>query len=160
VGTPFGIVAAAGRQLVLRGPDTQTAKQFTLLDTTTGPRRSFRWPSPLNGLDYPAVDPGGRFVALAFADPAWVGGGQQVIDVWLLDTQTATLSQLPGMPASVALKRTNMAWTDDGRLVLLAQTSKQDDIVAVWRPGQRRLALRKVDLPERTAFSDSFASIG
>ena len=63
------------------------------------------------------------------------------------------------MPAFVSLKRTSMAWTDDGRLVLLAESSRRE-VVAVWRPGRPRLALEVVRLPERTSGSDSFAPLG
>lgn len=51
------------------------------------------------------------------------------------------------------------AGTDDGRLVLLAR-SRGRDIVAVWRPGQRRLAVATVHLPERgNSGSDSLAPL-
>lgn len=149
----FGILAVTGRHLLLRGP----SRRFTLVDAVTGTRKLFDWPSTVEGLDEPAVDPRGRYVALAFADPAWRGGGQQVLDVWVLDTRTCELTQLPGMPAFVALKATNMTWTDDRRLVLLAEDRRT--LVAVWRPGETRLAVRTVRLPEREAGSDSFASL-
>ncbi len=158
--TRGGIWAVAGTKLVLAESDG-----FTLLDGKTGASRSLRWPSSA-ALDQPAVDPRGRYVALAFAVPSWPmrtlppgwkgSGGFQVLDVWLLDTKTGTLSHVPGMPAFVSLKRTSMAWTDDGRLVLLGE-SNGENVVAVWRPGQRRLALKTVQLPERTGGSDSFA---
>jgi len=158
--TRRGIWAVAGTKLILAGPEN-----FTLLDGKTRSAKQLRWPSSA-GLDQPAVDPRGRFVALAFAVPSWPmrtlppgwkgSGGFQVLDVWLLDTKTGTLSHVPGMPAFVALKRTSMAWTDDGRLVVLGE-SNGDNVVAVWRPGQRRLALKTVQLPERTGGSDSFA---
>jgi hypothetical protein len=90
--------------------------------------------------------------------PFQPGTAEQALDVWLLDTETGRLTQLPGMPAFVSLKRTSMAWTDDGRLVLLAESSGKN-IVALWRPGQRRLAVKIVDLPERTSGSDSFAPL-
>lgn len=149
----WGVIAVAGTRLVTVGPD----KRFALIDARTGAERRLRWPSILTGLDHPAVDPRGRFVALAFADPA--RGGQQALDVWLLDNRTGKLTQLPGMPAFVALKQTSMAWTDDGRLVLLGET-RERDFVAVWRAGQRRLAVKTVNLPERTSGSDSFAPVG
>ncbi len=158
--TRQGIWAVAGTKLVLAAPDS-----FALLDGKTGASRTLRWPSSAE-LDQPAVDPRGRYVALAFAVPSWPmrtlppgwkgSGGFQVLDVWLLDTKTGTLSHVPGMPAFVSLKRTSMAWTDDGRLVLLGE-SNGENVVAVWRPGQRRLALKTVQLPERTGGSDSFA---
>jgi len=48
-----------------------------------------------------------------------------------------------------------MTWTDEGRLVLLAEGRRT--LVAVWRPGETRLAIRTVRLRERDAGSDSFA---
>ncbi len=153
--TRWGILAAAGDKLLLAGP----GKQFTLLDAVTGTQRRLPWPSILRGGDEPTVDPRGRHIALAFADPAWAGGPQQALDVWLLDTETGKLTQLPGMPALVSLKFTSMSWTDDGRLVLLAQQRDGKDIVAVWRPGEQRLAMKTVGLPAPTSGSDSFAPL-
>ena len=147
---PAGVVAAAGTTLVLA---TSPGKSFTLLDSQTRRQKLLRWPSRLGAADAPAIDPRGRFVALAFADP-----GKQVLDVWLLDTRTRGLTHLPSMPASVALKRTSMAWTNDGRLVVLGHSLGRD-LVAVWRPGQRRLAIKTVRLGLRTGGSDSFAPI-
>ncbi len=60
------------------------------------------------------------------------------------------------MPADVTLKFTSMTWTSDGRLVFLAQTADLGDVVAVWRPGQPRIAVRRVKLPKRSGGSDSF----
>lgn len=128
-----------------------------MLDGETGARQRLPWPSILGFLDRPAVDPRGRFVALAFAAPAW-NGSLQALDVWLLDTKTGKLAQLPGMPTFVSLKRTDLAWTDDGRLVLLGESGGKD-VVAVWRPGQRRLALKTVQPPELDGGSDSFAIV-
>ena len=153
--TRWGVLAAVGRKLVLAGPE----RQFTLLDTTTGAELTFRWPSILRERhDRATVDPRGRYVALQFGDPSWQGGGAQVLDVWILDARTGNLTQLPGMPAFVSLKRTSMAWTGDGRLVLLGETETRE-VVAVWRPGQPRLALKVVRLPERAGGSDSFAVV-
>ena len=110
--TRWGVLAAAGRTLVLSGP----TKTFTILHTASGAERRVPWPRTVGGLDAPAVDPRGRFVALAFANPAWNGGPQQALDVWLLDAATARLTQLPGMPALVSLKRTSMAWTGENAI--------------------------------------------
>jgi hypothetical protein len=63
------------------------------------------------------------------------------------------------MPAAVHLKFTSMAWTADGRLVTLAETSGGavgTSLVAVWKPGWKHLRVRRVSLPTRTSGSDSF----
>lgn len=154
--TRWGILAAVGRKLVLAGP----SGLLTLMDPATRAERRLGPPSVHGWLsNYPTVDPRGRYVVLEFGDPSWNLTGKQVLDGWLLDTKTGKLTQLPGMPALVELKRTSMAWTDDGRLVLLARSGGQD-LVAVWRPGQRRLAIKRVQLPERNSGSDSFAPVG
>jgi hypothetical protein len=147
---PAGIIAIAGTRVLLAGP----GRSFTLVDTRTRQRKRLRWPSELQGADAPATDPRGRFVALGFADPSR-GDGKQALDVWLLDTLRGDLTRVPGMPALVELKRTSMSWTDDGRLVLLARSAGRD-LVGVFRPGHRRLAVRPVRLRPRGA-SDSFA---
>lgn len=154
------ILAIAGRKLVLAAP----SGDFTLLDAATGGQRRLAWPSSLGwGSPGAKVDPRGRLVVLDFADPAWKRSAKQALDLWVLDTKTAKLTQLPSMPAFVAIKFTSMAWTDDGRLVLLAERSPRDEggtaVVAVWRPGQRRLALKTVQLPQRIGGSNSFAPV-
>jgi hypothetical protein len=152
--TRYGVVAAAGKRLVLTGP----GKNFTLLDTATGTQQKLRWPSILYGLDAPSADYQGRFVALAFADPAWQGGARQAMDVWVLDTRTGRLTHLPGMPAFLDLKFTSMEWTSDGRLVVLGETDGKG-FVAVWRPGAAKLQVKRLRLPQRTSGSDSFAPL-
>jgi hypothetical protein len=62
------------------------------------------------------------------------------------------------MPALVSLKATSIAWTGDGRLVLLGESGGKD-VVAVWRPGDRQFRLKTFELPERDGGSDSFAPI-
>ena len=150
--TRFGILAVAGRKLVLRN----AGLRLTLLDAATGSERPLRWPSALVRMDRPAVDPRGRYVVLAFAEPS---ADPQLLDLWLLDVRTARVTKLPDMPARVALKATSIAWTDDGRLVLLGATAA-GDVVGVWRPGDRRLRLRPVELPDRDGGSDTFAPLG
>jgi hypothetical protein len=149
--TRYGILAAAGKRLVLAGP----MKAFTLLDTATRRQQKLRWPSTLSFRDDPRADYQGRFVALAFAAPA---SSQQVMDVWLLDTRTGRLTHLPGMPAFVDLKFTSMEWTKDGRFVVLGQSAGKG-FVAVWRRGAAKLQLKWVRLPQRTSGSDSFAPL-
>jgi hypothetical protein len=125
-------------------------------DLRNGQRWRVPWPSRVGGVDQAVVDRRTGLIAMDFADPAYQGSGTQVTDVWLLDPATRRLSQLPGMPAAVSLKFTSMSWTTDGRLVLLAQTAGRD-VVAVWRPGWKQLAVRTVRLPVRDGGNDTFA---
>lgn len=131
---------------------------LTLTDLRSGERSRLRYPSRIGGQggrDEAAVHPNERLLALSFSDPAYQFSGTQVTDVWLLDVVTRRLRQLPDMPAAVGLKSTSMEWTSDGRLVLLAEAD-QRDIVAVWRPGRKRIRVRPVQLPFRNSGSDSF----
>jgi hypothetical protein len=154
----WGIIAAAGDKLVLAGPN----RRLKLVFTKSGSDIELRWPSVLDGLDAPAVDPRGRYLALGFADPAWadehgntVG---QVIDVWLLDIRTGALTQVPGLPAFAGLKGTSMEWTADGRLVVLGEDERRS-FVALWRPGAAALSVKTLRLPRRSGYSDSFAPL-
>lgn len=131
---------------------------ITLVDLRSGERWSFRYPSQISGqggVDEAAVHPNGRLFALSFSDPAFGFGGPQVTDVWLLDAGKRRFQHLPDMPAVVSLKRTSMSWTSDGRLVVLAESAGRN-VVGVWRPGERRVAVRRVSLPTRNSGSDSF----
>lgn len=137
---------------------------LTLTDLRTGQSRALRWPSriggPQSGADQTAADPSAKPIALSFSDPAYKLTGTQVTDVWLLDPTAGRWQQLPDMPADVALKFTSMSWTTDGRLVMLARTPTRGpashDVIAVWRPGEKTLAVRSVHLPARDSGSDSF----
>ena len=139
---------------------------LTLTDLRTGTRRAVRWPSriggPQAGADEAAADPSAKLIALSFSDPAYEATAVQVTDVWLLDPGTGRWRQLPGMPADVGLKFTSMSWTSDGRLVMLAQTPANGpaahDVIAVWRPGEKSLAIRSVHIPARDSGSDSFVA--
>ena len=134
---------------------------LALKDLSTGGRWQLGWPSAVGGptsqggVDQAVVRADGRLVAVSFSDPAWQGGGSQVTDVWLLHPATRRFEHLPDMPAFVSLKFTSMSWTSDGQLVMLARTA-QHDLVAVWRPGQKRIEVRHVRLPDRNSGSDSF----
>ena len=152
---PWGVVAVAAEQLLLYGP----GHRFTLLGARDGKERRLAWPSILDFGGAGLTAPRGRFVVLEFGDPAWRGSGAQALDLWLLDTRTGAMTEVPSMPAFVSLKRTSQAWTRDGRLVVLGEDYR-GAFVAVWRPGERRLALKRVELPERTSGSDSFAVLG
>jgi hypothetical protein len=47
------------------------------------------------------------------------------------------------MPARMVPKGTDVRWTADGRVVVLS-----GNLLAVWRPGQPRLAVRRVPPPK------------
>lgn len=144
----WGVLAGTGPTLVLAGP----GKTFTIVGAVGRVLRRIPWPSTLGGLDAPAADPRGRYVALAFANPA-----VQALDVWVLDTNTMRLRQLPAMPTLVPLKRTSMGWSRDSRLVLLTHKSGRL-AVAVWRPGEKSLTVKTLTLrDQRNGSSDSFA---
>ena len=135
--------------------DAGCCRPLTVTDLRTGGRRTLPWPSQIGSTDQAAVQPNGKLVAVDFADPAYQGSGTQVTDAWLLNPATGRLQHLPDMPAAVALKFTSMSWINDGRLVWLAQTEGHD-VVAVWRPGQKRIAVRRIRLPVRDSGSDTF----
>jgi hypothetical protein len=149
-----GVWAISGRfALTAAGPSLP----LRVIDLRNGARWRLPWPSRIGGIDQAVVHAGSGLIAMDFADPAYQGSGTQVTDVWLLDPATRRLSQLPGMPAAVSLKFTSMSWTRDGRLVMLAQIAGRD-AVAVWRPGQKQIAVRTVRLPVRgLSGSDTFA---
>ena len=159
MGARQGVLAVAGRRVLLAGGASHTpGYRFTLLNTVTGARHRFGWPSILAGLDSPAVDPRGRYVAITFADPSYHLSGYQVLDIWVLDTVTAKLTHLPGTPAYVSLKGTSLAWTHDGRLVLLGEVDGRG-FVGVWRPGEKRISLKSLRLPAREGATDAFAPL-
>ena len=66
----------------------------------------------------------------------------------MLNTASRRWQHLPDLPAAdIAAKATDLAWARDGRLVVLTGTATLGHVVVVWRPGQRRLALRPLKLP-------------
>jgi hypothetical protein len=151
------ILAVAGERVLAE----DRAKRLTLIDMATGKRLRLSWPSSIGGeasqggTDDSAVDASGRLLALGFSDPAYQGGGTQVTDVWVLDAETGGFRQLPDMPAVVSLKFTSWAWASGDRLVFLAETDGST-VVAVWKPGDARIAVKRVKLPQRNSGSDSF----
>lgn len=151
-----GVWAIAGRYALT---SSEPGRPLTVTDIEMGRRRHIAWVAipGLDGADQAVVAPRGGRIAVDFASPAFQGSGVQVTDAWLVDPAQATMHRLPGMPAQVALKQTSMGWTRDGRLVWLASSGGRD-VVAVWRPGTKRLALRRVRLPVRDGGSDSFVA--
>ena len=67
----------------------------------------------------------------------------------MLDTTTGTFTHLPGYPAGVDIKFSDIAWTTDGRLVIIAQGGGRT-VLGLWKPGQATLHLRT--LPSRDGY--------
>jgi hypothetical protein len=124
--------------LVLSGADRHTP--LILHDLGTGASSRLRWPSrPDYGLGEVTGDPNGRLAIVEFANYS----PQHRVDLWLLDTTTRRWRHLPGMPAPMVPKITDVHWTADGRVVVLS-----GNLLAVWRPGQPRLAVGRVPPPK------------
>ena len=152
----YPVVHAVAGNLVLWGTEELDQGPFTLSDRRTGVARRIRRPSRVGSVGDSLLSPDSRLLAMEFGDPAWEGGPTQLLDVWVLDLRARRWRQVPGMPLLVALKFTSMAWTGDGRLLLLGSFDGVGDALAVWRPGQDRLAVRQLRLPADRAGSDSF----
>lgn len=143
---------ASLRFAVARGP----GQNLTFVDRSNRTRRAIRWPSILGDLDGVRIEPDGPYIAIGFADPAYPGP-QQAEDVFLLDRRTGSLTHIPGFPAQMRLKFSSMAWTSDGRLVLLVRDGGVR--IGIYRPGDARVALRRVDLPPESGGSDQFVLV-
>jgi hypothetical protein len=124
--------------LVLTGADRHTP--LVLHDVKSGASTRLSWPSRMPALGVVTGQPNG---SLATIDFARYSRGHR-FDLWLLDTRTRRWQHLPGMPAHVVPKTTDVEWTSDGRVVLLAR-----DVLAVWRPGEKRLAVGRVKPPKQ-----------
>jgi hypothetical protein len=119
--------------LVLTGSDRRTLR---LENVRTRSSHRLRWPS---GPDYELSEvvgqPNGRLAAVEFATYSPL----HRVDLWLLDTRSRRWQHLPGMPRRLVPKITETRWTAGGRLVILS-----GDLLAVWRPGEPRLAAARV----------------
>jgi hypothetical protein len=155
LGFPAADLLAASGQLVLTS--AEPLAPLTLTDLRSGARRRLGWPSRLRGgAHIAAVHPSGRHIAVGFHGLA--APGEEGYDLWLLDTISRRWQHLPDLPAAdVVAKATDLAWTRDGRLVVLTGTATRGLVVAVWRPGQPRLSLRPVTLPEPSPGTNTLA---
>jgi hypothetical protein len=144
---PSGRVARVGgpgvqpvvRNLVLSGAGRRTP--LVLHDLQTGGKYRLSWPS---GRNYSLVevtgDPTGRLAIVRFAKFS----PEHRLDVWLLDTQTSRWEHVPGMPAPLVPKITDIEWSADGRVVILS-----GDVLGIWRPGSPRLSVARVTPPKQ-----------
>jgi hypothetical protein len=155
LGFPAADLLTATGQLVLTSAEPLAPLTLTNLHSRVSWRLG--WPSRLRGGTHiAAIHPNGRDIAVGFHGLATPG--KAGYDLWLLDTATRRWRHLPDLPASdIAAKATDMAWTPDGRLVMLTGTASLGQVVAVWRPGQRRLALRQIKLPKPSPGTDTLA---
>jgi hypothetical protein len=120
--------------LLLTGRDRSTP--LLLHDVRSGSSQRLRWPSRRGySLGDVTGAPNGGLAVVEFAKFS----PEHKLDMWLLDTVTRRWKHLPGMPARIVPKATDVAWTADGRVVILAV-----DVLAVWRPSEPRLAVRLV----------------
>ena len=151
---PEVVDGVAGGDLVLS--TVEPGRLIALTDVGSGVSHRLPWPSKLDAhvMGLVGGHPNGRLAHVAFY-PA-LDGAEQTLDVWLLDITTRRWRQLPDMPLRLAPSKPQLRWTADGRLLLLAGLA--DDpagLVAVWRPGEPRIAVRRVRLPKperRTGF--------
>jgi hypothetical protein len=126
----------------------EPGREVALTDVRTGASQRLPWPSGLDDhvMGLIGAHPDGRLVSVAFY-PAH-DRGEQTLDVWLLDLTTRRWQQLPDMPLRIAPAKPQLRWTANGRLLLLAGMADEPAaMVALWRPGEPRLAVRRVDLP-------------
>jgi hypothetical protein len=120
-----------------RGPRRATPS----LSTSYPPGCSSTAPGPATGAAPTAPWPPSR------STPA--RSPEQTLDVWLLDIASRGWRRLPDMPLRLGPSKPQLRWTPDGRLVLLAEPAGESAaVVAVWRPGQSRIAARRVQLPD------------
>jgi hypothetical protein len=117
---------------------------FVLLDTESGSETEIEFPTDIGQPDYGQPSPDGSVLAVAFKHPAWPGPRQR-LDIWVLNMTTLEWTQLPSMPVAAALKGTDFAWTDDGRIVLYGAFDEAGVAVATYRPGDDQLQVRSVD---------------
>jgi hypothetical protein len=126
----------------------ERGRLIALTDLRGGVSHQLPWPSALDDHVLGLIDghPDGRLASVAFY-PAR-NGTEQTLDIWLLDLVTRRWQQLPDMPLRLAPSKPQLRWTTDGRLLLLAGLPGEPaSVVAMWRPGQPRIATCRVQLP-------------
>ena len=116
--------------------------RLRLVDLASGASRALAQPSWFGDLIHVLAQPHGSLVAVDFGSPAYPGPAQAE-DLWILDTRSGRLTHVPGYPARVDIKFSDLAWTTDGRLVIVAQGGGRT-VAALWRAGARTLPMRRV----------------
>jgi hypothetical protein len=143
---PMVVDGVAGGNLVLS--TVERGRLIALTDVRSGVSRRLPWPSKLDAHIMGEIGghPDGRLAHVAFY-PAQTSA-VQTLDLWLLDVTSRRWRQLPDMPLRLAASKPQLRWTADGRLLLLAGLADDPaSLLAVWRPGEPRIAVRQVKLP-------------
>ena len=135
-----------GHGLAIEGASYKAPTSISLVNLATGNRLSLGWPSRLHFGYEVFPEAAGPLVAIDFADPAYPPPPRQTTgqaaDLWVLDTRNGHFTHLPGFPSLEAIKLSGIAWTRDGRLIVVAH--ERHTVLGLWRPGQRTLHLRTV----------------
>ena len=127
-----------------------------LVNLVNGDRRQLAWPSYFGAIIRVAVEPHGPFVAVDFGSPAYPGPAQAE-DIWISTPPTGAFSHLPDYPAQVDIKVSNVVWTNDDRLVIVAHGGGRS-VLGIWKPGEAMLPLRTV--PNRQGYNAFIPIIG
>jgi hypothetical protein len=151
-----GIVGVAAGTVVTTNASHGITAPLVATVLRSGKHTQIHWPSELSWFDPSLAHPSGQFMAIPFVDPAYPGPAQ-ALDVWLFDPGTNSMKELPDMPAEWSLKGSDEQWAADGRLVFLGETGDHE-VVGIWRPGDEHIAVREIQIPDRTSGSDSFVA--
>jgi hypothetical protein len=122
------------------GQDGGPFDRLSLVDLRRGQRHTLAWPSYFGDIISIAPELNGPLVAVDFGSPAYPGPAQAE-DIWMLDTNTGDFTHLPGYPAQVDIKASDIAWTSDNRLVIIAHGGGRS-VLGIWKRGQATLPLR------------------
>ena len=134
---------------------TQTG-HLSLVNLANGHRQQLAWPSYFGDIVRVVPEPHGPLVAVDFGSPAYPGPAQAE-DIWILNTTTSAFSHLPGYPAQVDIKASNVVWTNDDRLVIVVHGGGRT-VLGIWKPGQATLPLRTV--PNRFGYNAFIPIVG
>ena len=134
-------VALLGSAPGIPGEGDAAPTALTLVNLSTGTHIQLQWPSILHFGYRVFPEPHGSLVAVEFGDPAYANS--QASDVWLLDPRTGAFTHIPRFPILEHLKFSDIAWTDDHRLVAVAQGDGRTTI-GLWRTGSHQLEVATV----------------
>ncbi|WP_153457205.1 hypothetical protein [Streptomyces smaragdinus] len=145
----FSVLRRSHGQFTVVGRTLFTVERNRLYADEPGrPRRSLgRLPAAPDAM-LPQVkgSPDGSRLAFEF-DRAPSDGGYQNMDFWVYERASRRWLHMPSTPVSVQLKTSDWAWTDDGRIVVAGVFDGVGVRLAVWRPGERDIEVRRLGSP-------------